>query len=142
MNEQRTKEQAEPDVAETTFVPDDAFAIGVDAPAWTSDDQGIFGAPVNRARQAYAAKATKRKDHIYAGLFAIFLGLFGMHKFYLGYNNSAFIMLSVTIIGSIVTYGIAAAVVWVIAIVEGIIYLTKSQADFDRIYVEGMREWF
>ena len=51
-------------------------------------------------------------------------------------------MLAVSIIGSIVSFGLAAAVVWVIAIVEGIIYLTKPQADFYRIYVLNKREWF
>ena len=93
-------------------------------------------------KSAYAAQAMKRKDHIVAGLLAIFLGIFGMHKFYLGYNNAAFIMLTASIVGSIVTLGLAGAVVWVIAIVEGIIYLTKRQDDFDTIYVQGQREWF
>lgn len=104
--------------------------------------ESVYGPPVNRAMQAYAAQAVKQKDHVAAGLFAIFLGLFGMHKFYLGYNKAAFIMLSVSILGSIVSLGLAAAVVWVIAIIEGIIYLTKTQTDFDRIYVHNTREWF
>ena len=105
-------------------------------------DDGRYGPPINRASQAYAAQAVKQKDHIVAGLLAVFLGLFGLHKFYLGYNETAFIMLAVSIIGSIVSFGLAAAVVWVIAIVEGIIYLTKPQADFYRIYVLNKREWF
>ena len=105
-------------------------------------DDGRYGPPINRAAQAYAAQAVKQKDHIVAGLLAVFLGLFGLHKFYLGYNETAFIMLAVSIIGSIVSFGLAAAVVWVIAIVEGIIYLTKPQADFYRIYVLNKREWF
>jgi len=57
-------------------------------------------------------------------------------------DNAAFIMLSVSIIGSVLSAGIAAAIVWIMAIVEGITYLTKSQADFDRIYVNNTREWF
>lgn len=107
-----------------------------------ADVDDPFGPPVNRALQAYAAQAVKQKDHVAAGLFAVFLGFLGMHKFYLGYNNAAFIMLAVSIIGSIVSLGLAAAVVWVIAIIEGIIYLTKSQTEFDRIYVLNSREWF
>lgn len=93
-------------------------------------------------RRAYAAQAMKQKDHISAGLLAIFLGMFGVHKFYLGYNQAAFAMLSVTVIGSIVTFGLAGAVMWVIAIIEGIVYLTKSQTDFDKTYVLEQREWF
>ena len=82
------------------------------------------------------------KDHIAAGLLGIFLGSLGIHKFYLGYNNAGFVMLGVTILGGILTIGIAAAVMSVIALVEGILYLTKSQTEFERIYVFGRREWF
>ena len=94
------------------------------------------------AREALAMQAVKQKDHVSAGLLAIFLGMFGVHKFYLGYNRTAFAMLAASVIGSIVTFGLAGAVVWVIAILEGIIYLTKTQTAFDRIYVLNEREWF
>ena len=90
----------------------------------------------------YAKRAIKQKDHIAAGLLAIVLGSFGVHKFYLGYNKAGFIMLAVSVLGSFVTLGLAAAVVQVISIVEGVIYLTKSQSTFDREYVYGTREWF
>ena len=94
------------------------------------------------ARQSYANEAIRQKDHVSAGLLAIFLGMFGVHKFYLGCNNAGFIMLAVTIIGGIVSLGLAAAVIWLIAIIEGLIYLTKSQTEFDRIYVLHQRDWF
>ena len=32
--------------------------------------------------------------------------------------------------------------IWVIAIIEGILYLTKSQTEFEQIYVLNKREWF
>ncbi len=82
------------------------------------------------------------KDHVAAGLLAIFLGVFGVHKFYLGYNTAGFILLGVTILGGIFTFGIAASVVWLIGLIEGVIYLTKSQAEFNQIYVYGKRDWF
>lgn len=82
------------------------------------------------------------KDHVAAGLLAIFLGQLGIHKFYLGYNTAGFIMLAVTIIGSIFTFGLAAGVMWIIAIIEGILYLTKSQSEFEQTYVINKREWF
>ena len=90
----------------------------------------------------YANRAFKQKDHVAAALLAIFLGSFGVHKFYLGYNKAGFIMLAVSVLGSFVTLGLAAAVVQVIAVVEGVIYFTKSQTAFDREYVFGKREWF
>ena len=95
-----------------------------------------------RARRAYAAEALLQKDHVAAGLLAIFLGMFGVHKFYLGCNQTGFLMLAVSIIGGIVTFGLAALVIEVIALIEGVIYLTKSQAEFDRIYVLNQRDWF
>lgn len=109
--------------------------------------QQPFGAP----QQPYGnapytpssyAQPVVTKDHVAAGLLAIFLGVFGVHKFYLGYNTSGFIMLAVTILGSIFTLGLAAGVMWVIALIEGIIYLAKSQSEFDAIYVANKKEWF
>lgn len=94
------------------------------------------------ARRAYAAEALRQKDHVAAGLLAIFLGVFGIHKFYLGCNQAGFLTLAVSIIGGIITLGLAAAVIEVISIIEGIIYLTKSQTEFDRIYVLNQRDWF
>ena len=75
------------------------------------------------------------KDHIAAALLAIFLGTLGIHKFYLGYNQAGFIMLAVSILGSLFTFGLAAMVMGLIAFIEGIIYLVKSQQEFDSIYV-------
>lgn len=95
-----------------------------------------------RARQAYAAEALRRKDHVVAGLLAIFLGIFGVHKFYLGCNQAGFTMMAVSIIGGILTFGLAAAVIGVIALIEGVIYLTKSQTEFDQAYVLCQRDWF
>ena len=63
------------------------------------------------ARLSYANEAIRQKDHVSAGLLAIFLGVFGIHKFYLGSNQAGFIMLAVSIIGGIFTFGLAAAVV-------------------------------
>lgn len=113
-------------------------------------DEGEVAVPVEhvsgsvsaRARQTYAAEALRQKDHVAAGLLAIFLGVFGVHKFYLGCNQAGFIMLAVSIIGGIFTFGLAAAVIEVISIIEGIIYLMKSQTEFDRLYVLNQRDWF
>ena len=82
------------------------------------------------------------KDHVAAGLLGIFLGVFGIHKFYLGYNTAGFIMLGVALLGSILTFGLAASVVWLIGLIEGIIYLVKNQSEFEQIYVVHKREWF
>lgn len=90
----------------------------------------------------YQPQYVQTKDHVAAGLLAIFLGSLGIHKFYLGYNTVGFIMLAVSIIGSIVTFGLAWAVMALIGLIEGIVYLTKSQSDFEQVYVFNRREWF
>ena len=88
-----------------------------------------------------AAQATSDKSKIAAGLLALFLGTLGIHKFYLGYQKEGVIMLLVSIIGGFV-FGIGAIVMAVIAIIEAIMYLTKSDAEFETIYVYGRKPWF
>ena len=73
-----------------------------------------------------------------AGLLGIFFGAFGVHKFVLGYTKEGLIMLLV----SLLTCGVGAVVFGVIGLVEGIIYLTKSDAEFYRTYVAGRKGWF
>ena len=92
--------------------------------------------------QDYLLRSRKSKSHVVAGLLAIFLGMFGVHKFYLGCNQSGFVMLAVTVLGSLFTLGLAAAVMQVIGLIEGVIYLAKSQPEFDEVYVLNEREWF
>lgn len=78
------------------------------------------------------------KSKIAAGVLAILLGGLGIHKFYLGYTTAGLIMLLVTIL----SLGMAAPIVGIIGLVEGIIYLTKTDADFYNTYVLGDRAWF
>lgn len=93
-------------------------------------------------QQPYAQAAPNTKDHVAAGLLAIFLGSLGIHKFYLGYNTPGFIMLAVTIVGSIFSLGLGWLAMVVISIVEGVLYLSKSQTEFEQVYVFNKKEWF
>ena len=77
-----------------------------------------------------------------AGLLGILLGGFGVHKFILGYNTEGIIMLAVWVVGLFLTCGIASAVVNVIGIIEGVMYLTKSDEEFVRTYIQGKKGWF
>ena len=82
------------------------------------------------------------KNKIVAGILAILLGGLGIHKFYLGYTKEGIIMLAISIGGGIFTCGLTSAAVSIIALIEGIIYLTKSDLEFEQIYVAGNKEWF
>lgn len=76
------------------------------------------------------------------GIFAITLGFLGVHKFILGYNDAGGTMLAISLLGGFCTGGMATAVVWIIAVVEGITYLNKSDAEFVQTYQVGKREWY
>ncbi len=80
--------------------------------------------------------AANRKDRVAAGILAIFLGGLGIHQFYLGNIGSGVLRIVLTF--TIILAPIAA----VIAIVEGIQYLTKSEEEFHQTYVVGSKSWF
>jgi len=65
-----------------------------------------------------------RKSRIAAGLFGIFLGCFGVHNFYLGYNGKAVAQLLITLL----TCGIGAAISAIWGFVEGVLILTDQNA--------------
>lgn len=112
--------------------------------AYGQSGQQAYQSPFQQPYQQpyYPSACVQTKDHVAAGLLGLFLGWLGIHKFYLGYNTTGFIMLAVTVIGSIFTFGLAASVMALIGVIEGIIYLVKSQSEFEQLYVFNKREWF
>lgn len=87
-------------------------------------------------------KGTGENKKVLAGVLAILLGAFGVHKFILGYTKEGIIMLVVTIILGVITCGIAASLVGILGLIEGIIYLTKSDEEFYLTYQIGNKPWF
>jgi TM2 domain-containing membrane protein YozV len=79
-------------------------------------------------------KAMGADKKIAAGLCGILLGWAGVHKFILGYTNEGIIQL---VIG-LVTCGAGG----IIGLIEGIIYLTKSDEEFVRTYIQNKKGWF
>ncbi len=73
-----------------------------------------------------------------AGILGILLGSLGIHKFVLGYTKEGVIMLVITL----VTCGFGAIVTSIIGIVEGIMYLTKSDEEFVNTYITNKKPWF
>lgn len=107
----------------------------------------IAGPPpiVQTRPQTFSEKASKK---IVAGICGIVFGSLGIHKFILGYTNAGIIMLVITVagfLGGFLTCGLtwsAYGVMHIIGLIEGIIYLTKSDEEFVRTYVDGRKEWF
>jgi TM2 domain-containing membrane protein YozV len=95
--------------------------------------------PFLAAPPSITERASKK---IPAGICGILLGALGIHKFILGYTGAGLIMLLVSLVGGVLTCGVAITVMWVIGLIEGIIYLTQSDEDFVRTYVDGRKEWF
>ena len=88
------------------------------------------------------SKAGSSKSKVAAGVLGILLGWLGIHKFYLGYTKQGVIMLVVTLVVGTITCGAVASIMWIIGLIEGIIYLTKSDEEFEEIYVKGDKGWF
>jgi len=70
---------------------------------------------------------------IVAGICGIVVGGFGVHKFILGYTNEGIIQL---------VLGLCFGIGGIIGIIEGIIYLTKSDEEFVRTYIQNKKGWF
>lgn len=92
------------------------------------------------AKETFQSSGDNKK--VIAGILAILLGAFGIHKFILGYNKEGIVMLVITIVLGVVTCGMFAWVMSIIGLIEGIIYLTKSDADFYNTYQAGKKPWF
>lgn len=69
-----------------------------------------------------------------AGICGILLGAWGVHRFILGDATGGIIRIVLTL----VTCGVAG----IIGLIEGIIYLTKSDEDFVNEYITNQKGWF
>ncbi|SJZ54909.1 TM2 domain-containing protein [Consotaella salsifontis] len=81
------------------------------------------------------------KNKILAGLLALFFGSLGVHKFYLGRIGAGLIMLLVFVFGWLLL-GVPSIFIGIIAFVEAILYLTRSDEAFYNLYVVGKKAWF
>lgn len=114
---------------------------------------GHFLVPIPQAR-TFGGGLGEHPDYheftgkkIAAGVCGILLGAFGVHKFILGLNQSGSIMLAVTI-GGIILGGclivpvLATLAMSAVGVIEGILYMTKSNDDFYETYAVKKKEWF
>lgn len=86
-------------------------------------------------------------NKIAAGICGILLGGLGVHKFILGLNTAGIIMLAVTLAGFItapclIVPALAPLAMGLIGLIEGILYLVKSDEEFYQTYAVEKKQWF
>ena len=123
---------------------DDAKELGKEAKEKASE----FAGEAKESANDFASGAKEVIDNkkVLTGILAILLGQLGVHKFILGYNKEGGILLGLWIVGAVLTcVGIGVLLLWalgLIGLIEGIIYLTKSDEEFDNTYQVGKKPWF
>lgn len=90
------------------------------------------------------AAQIKRRQRL-AGVLAILVGPFGVHKFVLGYYRAGLIMLLAPVV--VIPAGwlastVVSLVMGVIGLIEGWIYLAQSPEAFQAQYIDAKKEWF
>lgn len=81
-----------------------------------------------------AAPAPADNKRMICGILGILVGGLGVHRFMLGDTSGGIIRIVITL----VTCGAGS----IIGLIEGIIYLTKTDQDFNQTYVIGKKAWF
>jgi len=85
-----------------------------------------------------SSSSKPESKRILAGILAIVLPGLGIHKFILGMTTPGIIYLVLFFL-----CGALGGVTMVVSIIEGIIYLTKSDEEFIRTYQsENPKQWF
>jgi len=126
----------------------------------SEEDKKDFGDKAEGAKNDFKEEAKKTADEfkegiqgaggenkkILVGILAIIVGSLGIHKFILGYNKEGFILLGVSIAAYVLScVGIGLLFVWIpgiVGLIEGIIYLTKTDEEFYNTYQLGKKPWF
>jgi len=75
----------------------------------------------------------QESKRVVCGVCAILVGWLGIHRFLLGDTTGGIIRIALGL-----CFGIGA----LLGLIEGIIYLTKTDADFVQTYQVGKKAWF
>ena len=91
------------------------------------------------------SEAQSRRRQRLAGVLAILVGPFGVHKFVLGSYRAGFIMLLAPVV--VIPAGWLAStavslVMGIIGLIEGWTYLAQSPQAFKAHYIDAKKEWF
>lgn len=137
-----------------------------DLDAWGEPQRPLFSPaaqaderPVRPDMAGAAPTGDVAQKRLIAGLLGIFLGSLGVHKFYLGLNTQGLLILGLNVgvwilallvglvtlgLGLIITLplaGLVSSALGLLGLIEGILYLTKSDTDFQRDYLVARKPW-
>ena len=89
----------------------------------------------NTKPEAWNTPSAPRQENkkVAAGILGILVGALGIHKFYLGYTKEGIIQILLNLLCGLGS---------LIGLIEGIIYLTKTEEDFYQTYQVGKKGWF
>lgn len=96
---------------------------------------------VTNTKEPYKHEIVNNKK-IAAGVLAILLGPLGVHKFVLGYIGEGVLVIIGSILITVFTCGMGARIPFLLTLIEGIVYLTKTDEEFYRTYQLNKRPWF
>ena len=130
------------------ILSDDGSRYDFSTTQWKSNKAPAINQVVDFTINGYDAEeiylledAEETKSRIVAGILALFLGGFGIHKFYLGCTTAGSVMLVMFLFGFIVI-GIPSFIITGIALIEALIYFFKSDDTFEETYVNNKKCWF
>lgn len=97
--------------------------------------------PMPMQQVGYGQKPPGADKKLAAGICGILLGGLGVHKFILGYTTEGVIMVVTYLVGLFLC-GVPALAIAIVGIIEGVIYLTKSDEEFSNTYILNKKGWF
>ena len=85
--------------------------------------------------EAWNTPSAPREENkkVVAGILGILVGVLGVHKFYLGYTKEGIIQILLNLLCGLGS---------LIGLIEGIIYLVKTDEEFYQTYQVGRKPWF
>ncbi|MDT0554203.1 TM2 domain-containing protein [Urechidicola vernalis] len=84
-----------------------------------------------QTKMHYSVQDSKR---VIAGVLGILFGSLGIHKFVLGYTKEGLIQILISFV--------SCGILGILGLIEGIIYLTKSDEEFVEMYQNNYKGWF
>ncbi len=97
-----------------------------------AEQQQFSGQPLSDFDSVFA-NGTSGKSRGVAAILALFFGAIGLHYFYIGKTNAGILFLA----ASFLTCGALGLVAQVISFIQGILFLTSTQEEFERKWVNS-----